>query len=171
MSTFMLMEPWLCAAAPGFCSPWMLFLSFGLVVLSQQLIDSIGHSEKKVGKFVYQARNRWHSLPGVILLGLLIGLVPAYLAGSLLVLSVFVAPLLIHWLEDLVTEGGVYVLGSRRRIRLPWRVRYDNPWANRAATLTLFVPMLALSKPFMNIATELLFLVAVIYNLAVLIAT
>jgi len=108
-----------------------------LLVISQILIDSIGHTWKTYRGRLYPARNKWHSLPGTIALGLLLG-APAWAFEPVLGAGIVVA-LLAHLAADAVTEGGIYIRG--RRFRPPaGTVRYDDPWANRLAILLSWMP-------------------------------
>ena len=101
-------------------------------VIGNLALDELGHTTRCYRGRCYPARNRLHSLPAVATLGLLL---------SMPLLGAGVAPpaaltplvsLLIHWVEDLVTERGVYLAG-RRVVLLG--VRYDSPAANTAAVL------------------------------------
>lgn len=111
--------------------------------LSQYFLDRIGHTIRTHGGVSYLARNAIHSLPGVTLLGLALGS-PFLLWCPLYTLAVVIG-MLLHLVEDMVTEGGVYLMGDRRR-KLPVTFRYDDPLANRVAVLLAMI-LLSLTWP------------------------
>jgi len=121
---------------------WLLAVASGL--LANIIVDVFGH-EKKLWRPPRRTRLT-HSLPGVILASL----APAALIIVALrpgdpqaIAAASIAAGLSHWLADLITPAGVYLL--HRRIRAPI-ARYDNPWANALLTL-LGVLLLAASIP------------------------
>lgn len=137
-------------------------------VLLQYLVDQVGHTWKKVGKYRFPARNRLHSLPVMVLMGFSVGLVFRLVTGAELE-PVFVSVMLLHWVEDLVTEGGVYLF--RGRVRLPLRIRYDNAAVNRLAILlslfACFTCCDAYTVPFGPVFLSLVVLVSVYVFLTV----
>lgn len=172
MLLFLLLSSWLAPYIPALGEPLVYLGAFALSVLEQDLIDAIGHT-RKVSRsgVVYEARNRWHSLPGVVALGTIIGAPLAYVTGSWLLLALLIAPLVLHWLEDLVTESGIYLFSSGRRVRLPWRIPYNNVWANRLAVIALLAPVLALYDPLRSSLSVLLYSVALLYSITAIIST
>jgi len=125
---------------------------------------------RKVRGRVIPVRNRVHSLPGVIALGALFG---AYV-GVTVSWKVAYAPLLallLHYVEDLVTEGGVYLFGKRVRLG---GISYDNLIANRLTVAAFFAAALAatdpLPSPFENPLTFSLYLLVLLYNVSALLA-
>lgn len=120
--------------APPECHTWLTLLMYGAAVfLSQVGIDAFGHTWVTVRGARFPKRNLLHSLPGVVAWGLGLG-APFLFSCPLYTLGI-VAGMLVHWAEDLVTEGGAYLW--KARVRLPFRVRYDDPLANRAAIAAL----------------------------------
>lgn len=124
----------------------------------QYLLDQIGHSGMRYKDHVYPARNLYHSLPAVVLIGLATGTSFYLLLGIKDLLWLFVSVMLLHWLEDLVTEGGVYV--GKKRIRLPrgMRIKYNSVGANRVAILVFLVLALTYANPLASATTFALFL-------------
>lgn len=121
---------------------------FILAAITQCLIDSVGHSWVVVRRIRIPRRNRVHSLPVMLLMGLGLGALFYYFTGSQVLLVASVAITLIHWLEDLFTEGGVYL--GKRRLRLPLSAKYDSALANRVA-LILLLPAFTYVSPFIGI--------------------
>jgi len=131
-------------------------------VVLQYLIDQIGHTWKKYGKHAYPARNKYHSLPAMLGLGGVIGLLYYLVTGVEELVVLFASVMLLHWVEDLVTESGVYLFG--RRIRLPFRVRYDNGAVNRVAILVLIVAATIYTNPFHSIITFVFYMMIVVVS-------
>ena len=132
-------------------------------VILQYLIDQIGHTGIRHGDHVYPARNLYHSLPVVILIGAGVG-IPYYLLLNVKELVyLFISVMLLHWLEDLVTEGGVYIW--RKRVRLPrgMRIRYDSVRVNRLAILLLITVALIYTNPVTNTVEFMFFLLVATY--------
>ena len=120
--------------------PLQLFYGAVASVLAQRLLDGVGHTTVCRRGRCYPARNRMHSLPAVAALGLLLstplllaGVHPPYALAPL-------AALLLHYLEDMVTEGGVYL--GEGRVKLVG-LRYDDPVANAAASLAFTILLFA----------------------------
>ncbi|MEM4430110.1 MAG: hypothetical protein QXM08_03035 [Thermofilaceae archaeon] len=142
----LLVDEWLTRVLPHYEKLYHVRLFLILVsALLQLLIDAAGHRYVKIGKRIVPARNRLHSLHGVSLLSVLLGLPATLVAGSLHVVLVPLSAGLLHWCEDALTEGGAYVLS--RRVRLPLRVSYDNPAVNRATILITTVAFIYLYQP------------------------
>lgn len=123
-------------------------------VLVQHLVDSYGHTWSKLGTRVVPRRTVVHSLPAMLAIAVLIGAPPAYIEGSPLILLIPLSATMLHWIEDLVTEGGVYLL--KKRVRLPFYVSYDNGLANRLTMVLFMVLLLLYSDPtssLFNLAT------------------
>jgi len=122
-------------------------LVYATAVALQYLLDGVGHTWVKVGSKSVPRRNALHSLPAVLLMGAVAG--SAYYAILRLpeLIPLYASVMLAHWLEDLVTEGGVYLFS--RRVRLPgaFRVRYDSPVANRVAVALSLALAYALADP------------------------
>ena len=127
----------------GIVTAFLVFLVFeptnnmGLLIagligmVNQVLIDSIGHETRMGKRGVIYRRNRWHSIPGIVLLSF-ITVVPTIFmdqSGFLHILFSSLSASFIHYVEDLVTEGGVFIGGSRKRIG---GVPYDDPLVNIA---------------------------------------
>ena len=118
---------------------------YAVYALLQYVVDGVGHTWVRRGKRVYPRRNRLHSLPAMLAMAAAAG-APLYPALGPLALAVYAPAMLVHWAEDAVTEGGVYLW--RRRVRLPFRVRYDDPLANRAAIAAAYAFSAAYVDPF-----------------------
>ena len=147
---------------PGYANHYILrAVLVAEAFILQYFIDALGHTVKKYNGRVYYARNRWHSLPAVVGMGLAAGLPLAVSTGVYVAAAAPVLALLVHLLEDVVTEGGVYAGG--RKVRLGG-VRYDSPIANRLAILAFFVPTVlvypALSSAFNAILAASIYLYA-----------
>lgn len=123
---------------------FLIFLSAGI----QLVLDQFGHRWKTIGDRRIPVRNKLHSLPAIILLTTLLG-IPALVSNRPIVLIIPLSAGILHWLEDLVTEGGVYMLG--RRIRLPLRIGYDNPSVNRTVVVLFLALLLMYTKPFSSL--------------------
>lgn len=127
--------------SPTSCQTYLTLLMYGIAVyLSQIGIDTFGHTWVSYRGIRFPKRNRLHSLPGIILWGFLFGL-PFIISCPLYTIGLVVG-MLIHWIEDMVTEGGVYI--GKNRVKLPFRIRYDDPVANRVAILSFIVIFLIL---------------------------
>ena len=123
----------------------------------QYIIDNIGHTWVRSGIYRFPKRNKLHSLPAMIAIGLGVGVAYAIATNLVEVLVFFPAVMLLHWLEDLVTEGGVYLY--QKRIRLPFRVRYDNVLVNRGTILFFALLIVTLTNPFESPQTLFFFAV------------
>ncbi len=117
-----------------------LTLAAALAAVLQYVIDAVGHSQGRRRGVVYPRRNRIHSLPGVLTLSLMVSLPALPVTGDMFtaIAAGVAASAVLHWLEDLVTEGGVYVLGKRIRVG---GVPYDSHGVN-LATKIVFLAML-----------------------------
>jgi len=114
------------------------------------LIDIVGHSFREYNGRIYPARNKLHSLP--VMTGISIALYSPTLYYyyfinrdiQMIWITLLYAFLLalVHFVEDAVTEAGVYV--GDRKVRLPVRIRYDDPYANGVAKF-VFLGLLAIS--------------------------
>jgi len=122
--------------SPASCQSYLLLLIYGAAVYFSQIgIDTFGHNWVSYNGIRFPKRNPLHSLPGILLWGLMFGLpflfsCPYFTAG-------IVAGMIVHWLEDMVTEGGVYI--RKKRIKLPFGIKYNDPVANRVAILVFMV--------------------------------
>jgi len=129
----------------------------------QMLIDAGGH---EVGMYKGRAYFRrtpiTHSLPAVFGIGLALGLPLAVITGIKYMPHYFVSQLLKHWLEDLVTEGGVYIV--RRRVRLA-SVSYRSAALNRLTIVTTLILATIYTKPFTDVATFTFFMIATTYSM------
>lgn len=114
-------------------------------VVLQYAIDGVGHKYVKRRGVLVPARNRVHSLPVMIVLGVGSGAVFYGVLGWL-ALAGGLAFTVLHYVEDLVTEGGVYLVG--RRVRLPVRVTYDDTLVNRLAIV--LAGLLLAEYPFLH---------------------
>jgi hypothetical protein len=114
-------------------------LIYYIVWALQTLIDGIGHNWNIIDGHRHPYRNRWHSLPSILGIGLSLGIPMGYYSGNYLVAAIPVVALLLHWLEDLVTESGVYVW--KKRVRLPFRIRYNSRIVNRLTILVFYAPL------------------------------
>jgi len=123
----------------GVDDPVALAMLYVAVIAGQHALDAFGHSWVTVRGKRFPRRNTLHSLPGVIAWGLLFGSPFAFNHPELT--AAVVAGMIVHYLEDAVTEGGVYLW--KRRRRLPFRIDYDNPVVNKATILAF----LALTAP------------------------
>ena len=135
------------------------------VYASQHTLDMLGHTWVTYRGRRYPKRNRLHSLPGVVALGLLWGL-PLATHGCWQLVAGVVAGTLLHYLEDAVTEAGVYI--GKKRVRLPVRISYDNPFANMlAVSLTLAALLVVLGLYWCELPQPLLLysLAAALYSL------
>lgn len=122
------------------------FFVIAVSVILQYIIDITGHKWKNIGGRSVPVRNMLHSIITLVAMSIIVGFGPAYITKTSRVILVPLSATLLHWAEDLVTEGGVYVFNTR--IRLPFRVSYDNPGVNRV-TVFLFMIVLAMyAKPF-----------------------
>lgn len=141
MSLALIIDSWIASHSPEYSK---LYIPRLVILIStwliQVIIDSIGHTWKTYGKLRYPARNRWHSLPFLIGLGLLLGVPTGLLLDNYYVILIFLAVVLLHWFEDLFTESGVYVY--TKRVRLPFRVTYDNQLVNRGTVLVFMLLVL-----------------------------
>jgi len=165
IATALLVSALFVELAPPGCHSLLALLMYGAAVtLSQIGIDAFGHTWVTYKGERFPRRNLLHSLPGVVAWGLGFG-APFLLSCPLYTLGV-VAGMLVHWAEDLVTEGGVYL--GKSRVRLPFRVRYDDPLANRAAILA-FTALFLLFLRDSALTLEGLGRPAGIYYLAVLV--
>jgi len=127
----------------------------------QVLMDAGGHEVGTYrGKTYYRRTPATHSLPAVFGIGLALGLPLAFVTGIRYMVHYFVSQLLLHWLEDLVTEGGVYIV--RRRVRIA-SLSYRNALANRT-TITLAVALtLLFTNPLADVITFTYFMAATTY--------
>jgi len=134
----------MCLSYPSYASNILArIIMLFTAILLQLLIDEIGHNWVTVEGRNVPVRNKWHSLPGTLAIGLAAGL-PFYLILHVnTVLVMFACVMLSHWLLDLVTEGGAYVVG--RKVRTAG-IRYDSIWWNRAGIL-VFSPLLVFVNP------------------------
>lgn len=150
------LDSYLCSRIAGYSDYYLarVFLVSTSIIL-QYMVDAVGHRWKSFGWRRVPVRNVVHSLPVLLLFSVAIGVAPAYMLGSHLLLAVPVSAALLHWAEDLVTEGGVYVF--RRRLRLPLRISYDNPLVNRATVVAFAVIMFMFAKPFDSIFNFVIF--------------
>lgn len=122
----------------GYSSEYLLRLMlFVVAFLLQYFIDTVGHTVKRYKDRTYYTRNKWHSLPAVLALGIAVGIPFAILSGIYIVALAPVLALLIHLLEDFITEGGVYI--GKRKMRVA-KIKYDNPLINRLAIIVLLIP-------------------------------
>lgn len=154
-------DNYLCDMVDGYSTAYLARLYLiSISVMQQYVIDAVGHKWKSVAGRSIPVRNRLHSLPALLLLSCALGLLAVYALGSLLVLGVPVSAALLHWLEDLLTEGGVYIF--RKRVRLPVRFRYDSPLLNRATAVIFAVLLLVCAKPFASAFNFLLSSIALI---------
>jgi len=110
---------------------WLAAVIAGIVV--NVLIDVFGHEQRL---WAPPRRTRLtHSIPGTVLVSLAVAapFIAASLVGDPLGLALAsVAAGLSHWLSDLITPAGVYLV--RRRVRVPL-ARYDNPIVNALLSL------------------------------------
>lgn len=134
-------------------SPLTLLIYFLLVVLSNIALDVLGHSWVSYRGIPYPRRNKLHSLPGVLGLGLVFGL-PVIIRGCTLLAVGVILGLLLHLAEDIVTEGGIPLFGGRRvKVRRRgWS--YDSTEVNRG-TIALFLLILVLLWPYANAGPDL----------------
>ena len=117
-------------------------------VVEQRLIDAVGHNIVCRRGRCYPARNKVHSLPAVVAIGLALS-APLLATGTPLPYALApLAGLILHWVEDLVTEGGVYLLGGRVRLG---GFSYDSHWVN-SATLLSSIALLLLFPPQTSLA-------------------
>jgi len=115
---------------------------FAAVYASQYALDAVGHTVRTIHGRRVPVRNRLHSLPGVTAWGAAWG-APFIIRGCPALAAGLLAGLLLHYVEDMVTESGVYLLGRRRR-KAPVTFSYDDPWVNAAAISVAFLAGLAL---------------------------
>lgn len=140
---------------PTNCLSYVNLILYGLSVYFSQIgIDTFGHTWVTYHGVRFPRRNRLHSLPGILLWGLIFGS-PFLLSCPYLTVGV-VLGMILHWLEDLVTEGGVYI--GKKRIRLPFRVRYDNKFVNKGTILLFMFLSLAYFQLPPRILSESLYL-------------
>ena len=148
---------------PGYAGHYVLrAMLVAEALVLQYLVDAVGHTVRRRNGRVYYARNRWHSLPAAVGMGLGAGLPLAILSGVYAAAASPVLALLVHLAEDVVTEGGVYVGG--RRVRLGG-VRYDSPLANRLAILALLVPAVLVYPAFSSAFNTILATFVYLYSL------
>lgn len=129
---------------------YITMVMYGVAVYaSQYMLDAVGHTWVTYRGHRYPKRNRLHSLPGVIGLGLAWG-APFAIRGCYSLVAGIVAGMLLHYVEDAVTESGVYI--GKKRVKLPVRISYDNPFANMAAiSLTLAAGLAVLSAKWSSL--------------------
>jgi len=134
-----------------------------IAVIIQYVIDAYGHTWIEWGKRIIPVRNRFHSLPAILALGLSVGLLvlsathhKEHLLGS-------VGFTVSHWLEDAVTEAGVYI--GRKRVRLPIRIPYDSVKANRITVLAS-ATLVLLPGPPRDTYTLIFFIAVILYILS-----
>ena len=150
---------------PAYKGSWITrIIVFATAVILQYFIDEIGHTWKRYGNFSYPARNKYHSLPTMVSIGAGIGVAYYIITDVPELIGLFSSVMLLHWAEDLVTEGGVYLLG--RKIRLPkaLRVKYDNSLVNRATLLVVFAPIILFANPFISLFSFVLFMFVALWN-------
>lgn len=163
LSMYLVIDAWLASTNPGYSSNLVArLLMIFIVGFLQYFIDSIGHTWVKVGGRSFPARNKWHSLPGVLAISFAISMPLALVFGDYRIAIFPTASLLLHWLEDLVTEGGVYL--GRKRIRLPFMISYDNAFVNRTAIAIMYLWALTTYPIFSGIYTFVVFTIITIYN-------
>lgn len=149
--------------APLHCVSYINLALYGLAIYFSQIgIDMFGHTWVTYRGMRFPRRNRLHSLPGIMLWGMVFGS-PFLLSCPHLSIGVLMG-MFLHWLEDLVTEGGVYI--GKKRIKLPFRVRYDNKFVNKGTIfIFMFLPLIYFQHP-PQILSESLYLTS--YVLVVL---
>ena len=130
LSLALILDYWIASSNPHYRDAYIArIIILASAWLYQYLIDNIGHTWKTYGRIRYPARNKWHSLPMLALLASLMGIPASILLRDYRVEILYLAIVVLHWLEDLVTESGVYFY--KKRIRLPIRISYNNTWINR----------------------------------------
>ena len=140
VSSSLLMSLWFVSNNDSLEDLGILFI---ILVISNYSLDTFGHRWISIHGRMIPARNRLHSLLGVTLWGILFGIV-FLVKGNIRLFTAVLIAMYIHYLEDAVTEGGVYLSGKKRR--LPIRVSYDNPLVNKFTILLFFgmdIPVLA----------------------------
>jgi len=137
-----------------------ILLRFTVYVLSpllQVLMDGVGHEVSSYHGKSYIARTpRTHSLLGIAGLTLAIGLPLALITQIEYMIYFVLSQLLLHWLEDLPTEGGVYLLFHRVRLG---SISYNNIVLNRMTILLIFAVGVLYTNPFRDITTLIFFLI------------
>lgn len=142
LSLSLVLDNWIARIDPTYGKFYVVRAGILLSVwILQHLIDSVGHTWKTYGKIRYPARNRWHSLPALLAMGLALGMPISALVNDYRVSVIYISVVVLHWIEDLFTESGVYFY--KKRIKLPIRVSYDNVVINRA-TVLLFLGLIPL---------------------------
>lgn len=146
------------------CTEFTAIILYGIAVyFTQFALDTFGHTWVTYRGKRFPKRNALHSLPGIMGMGLVAGL-PFTFSCPLLGLGIIVG-LLVHWLEDLVTEGGVYLAG--KRIRLPVRIEYDNVFINKL-TILLFITLYFLTPTTTAVLSMEAPMILVVYNIMVI---
>lgn len=154
-------DNYLCSVVDGYSSAYLVrFYLVSVSVVLQYVVDTVGHRWRNVAGRSVPVRNLVHSLPVLLLLSCVLGLASVYALGSPLVLTIPVSSTVLHWLEDLVTEGGVYVF--RKRVRLPVRFSYDNPFINRVVVALFAILLLSFAKPFASVFNFVLSSIALV---------
>ena len=131
-----------------------------LAAVLQYFVDAVGHTPARVRGRIVPVRNMIHSLPGITILSLIVASTSYPVEGfnPHIYIGVYAAGLL-HLVEDLVTEGGVYLF-SRRRIKTPVTAGYDTPTLNYAVkTVFTIVYVLFLVENTTSINDALTFIV------------
>jgi hypothetical protein len=111
----------------------------------QIILDVFGHTTYIRNNRQIYRRNLLHSLPGVILLGTIGGTLTSLLLQkpiqpTKITKNPYITPLtlstLTHWIEDLITEGGTYILTKRIKPHKQ-RIPYGSDTLN-TSTILLF---------------------------------
>lgn len=157
-----IVDNYLCHAVEGYSVNLVnRFFIIAISVLVQYIIDVAGHRWKNINGRSVPVRNKMHSVPALVMLSVALGALPAYTTGSSLVILVPLSATMLHWLEDLVTEGGVYIF--KKRFRLPFRASYDSPRLNRATCVLFMVLLFIYAKPFDSLFNFMMFSIATVF--------
>jgi len=140
----------------------MRIVIYAVAPIIQLLIDAGGHEVGTYrGKAYYVRTPLTHSIVAVLGIGLALGIPLSIITGIKYMPHYFVSLLFLHWLEDLVTEGGVYIV--RHRMRLA-SISYKSSIVNRATIILSIALATIYTKPFTDIITFTFFSIVAIYS-------
>lgn len=91
-------------------------------------------------------------------------MMPAVYYNYPLSIVLFIAPMILHWFEDLITEGGVYLFNTSKRIRLSRRLKYDSAWLNRITIVICYIPAVLYYPAFSSTSNFIVASFVGIYN-------
>jgi len=140
----------------------MRIIIYAVAPIIQLLVDAGGHEVGVYRRRAYYVRTpRTHSIPAVVGIGLALGIPLAMITGIKYMPHYFVSLLFLHWLEDLVTEGGVYIVWHRVRLAT---ISYRSSILNRLTIAFVLALAVIYTKPFTDVVTFTFFIIVVAYS-------